>query len=117
MFRSVKDHVWAFDLEWVPDPVAGRLLYKLPDKMSDREVMRIMWEEGGASPDEPMPFLRTVLCRIVSVATIVRKRKSNGEIKLDLLSLPRDTRDVEDTSEASIIRRFLNALGKDSPQV
>jgi 3'-5' exonuclease len=117
MFRSVKDHVWAFDLEWVPDPVAGRLLYKLPDKMSDREVMQIMWEEGGASPDDPMPFLRTVLCRIVSVATVVRKRKSNGEIKLDLLSLPRDTRDEIDTSEANIIRRFLNALGKDSPQV
>jgi predicted PolB exonuclease-like 3'-5' exonuclease len=117
MFRTVKDHVWAFDLEWVPDPMAGRLLYNLPDIMSDREVMRVMWDEAGATPDDPRPFLRTVLCRIVSVATVVRKKKSNGEVKLDLLSLPRDTGDPEQTQEAGIIHRFLRAMGKDSPQI
>jgi hypothetical protein len=117
MFRTIKEHVWAFDLEWIPDPVAGRLLYKLPDQMSDREVMRNMWDEGGATPDDPMPFLRTVLCRIVSVAAVVRKVKPDGEVKLDLLSLPRDTRDTAQTGEASIIKRFLHALGKDSPQL
>src|SRR3954470_2251055 len=107
MFRSVHDKVWAFDLEWIPDPTAGRLLHQLPERMSDREVMQIMWDEGGATPDNPMPFLRTVLCRIVSVATVVRKKKPNGEIKLDLFSLPRNTKDSEDTNEASIICRFL----------
>jgi len=30
MFKTIKNRVWAFDAEWVPDPVAGRVLYKLP---------------------------------------------------------------------------------------
>ena len=31
MFKSVHDNVWAFDIEWVPDAVAGRKIYDLPD--------------------------------------------------------------------------------------
>ena len=39
MFKSVMDDVWAFDAEWVPDPVAGRLVPGLPHDMPDREVI------------------------------------------------------------------------------
>jgi predicted PolB exonuclease-like 3'-5' exonuclease len=119
MFRTVKDHVWAFDLEWVPDPMAGRLLHKLPDRMSDREVMMVMWEQANPTPENPMPFLRTILCRVVSIAAVVRKVKPDGEVKLDLVSLPRDTMDVEQAKEANLISRFLHAIGKgnESPQL
>jgi hypothetical protein len=117
MFRTVKSPVWAFDLEWVPDPVAGRLLHKLPDHLSDREVMTVMWEEAGATPDDPMPFLKTILCRIVSIAAVVRREKPDGEIKLDLLSLPKDTYDPEQLKEANLVRKFLDAVGKASPQL
>ena len=37
MFKSVFDKVWAFDCEWVPDPAAGRALYKLPADLPDRD--------------------------------------------------------------------------------
>ena len=49
MIKNVKKKVWAFDVEWVPDPLAGKLLYKLPQEMSDAEVMQVMWEMGGAT--------------------------------------------------------------------
>ena len=42
MFKEIKDELWAFDAEWVPDPTAGRLLYDLPDDLPDREVMEEM---------------------------------------------------------------------------
>ena len=31
MIKNVMKRVWAFDIEWVPDPVAGRILYELPE--------------------------------------------------------------------------------------
>jgi predicted PolB exonuclease-like 3'-5' exonuclease len=119
MFRTVKEHVWAFDLEWIPDPMAGRLLHKLPEKMSDREVMMVMWDDANPTPENPMPFLRTILCRVVSIAAVVRKVKPGGEVKLDLLALPRDTADAEQAKEANLIKRFLQAMGKgnESPQL
>ena len=51
MFKTVKNRVWAFDAEWIPDPVAGRLLYDLPDEAPDVDVLRHMWREGGAIRD------------------------------------------------------------------
>ncbi len=45
MIKDVKHRVWAFDLEWVPDPLAGRLVYSLPEDVTDpAEIMRLMWE-------------------------------------------------------------------------
>ena len=47
MIKTVKDRVWAFDLEWVPDPLAGRLLHEIPASVeSPREIMEVMWREG-----------------------------------------------------------------------
>lgn len=66
MIRSVQDHLWAFDCEWVPDPRAGRLVYGLPADLPDRDVLAAMWKRGGATAEDPRPFLKTVLCRVVS---------------------------------------------------
>ena len=52
MFKSVKDQIWCFDCEWVPDPMAGRLLYNLPRDRADGEVLKAMWEKGGATERE-----------------------------------------------------------------
>ena len=38
MFKTVANEVWAFDAEWVPDPEAGRVLYRLLEALTDREV-------------------------------------------------------------------------------
>jgi len=116
MIRSIQDHIWAFDCEWVPDPQAGRLLYGLPADMPDRDVLGVMWKQAGATPEDPTPFLKTVLCRVVSIAA-VRRRVRGGEVKLDLLWLPRDPADPEQQKESNVIGTFLQALGKYKPQL
>jgi predicted PolB exonuclease-like 3'-5' exonuclease len=84
MIKSIPEEVWAFDCEWVPDLQAGRLLYHLPDELPAGEVLRIMWEQGGATAENPTPFLRTLYCRVVSIATVIRRTLKNGEVQLFL---------------------------------
>ena len=78
MFKTVKDRVWAFDAEWIPDPAAGKLLYDLPDNTPDLDVVRRMWKEGGATEEDPTPYLKTVVCRIVSVSAVDRFEPVHG---------------------------------------
>jgi 3'-5' exonuclease len=115
MLKRVADTLWAFDAEWVPDPCAGRLLYHLPDTMPDAEVIAEMWRHGGATPEEPQPFLKLALCRVVSIAAVMRRVRKDGHVQLELLSLPRAN--AFDTSEAVLLATFLNAVGTHTPQL
>ena len=118
MFKTVQSRVWAFDLEWVPDPLAGRLVHGIDDSITEpAEIMGRMWNEGGASEDDPTPFLKTVLCRVVSVSAVERKTGPDGSVSVTLVSLPHDTNDPEQTSEASVVGAFLDALGGKKPQL
>lgn len=118
MFKDVKSRVWAFDCEWVPDPVAGRLLYGIEDSVGDpEEVVRLMWGKGGATEEDPTPFLKTVLCRVVSVAAVERREDADGTVHVSLVSLPRDCDDAEQTTEQAVVGRFLQALGERRPQL
>ncbi len=116
MFKTVNNRVWAFDAEWIPDPLAGKMLYKLPDDMEDSEVMQRMWQEGGATQEDPMPYLKTVVCRIVTVSAIERLVE-NGTTKLHLLSLPRDVSDPEQILEKNVVGTFLQKVGQYKPQL
>ncbi|HMP73495.1 MAG TPA: hypothetical protein PKE55_09560 [Kiritimatiellia bacterium] len=116
MFKTVGQDVWAFDLEWVPDPRAGRVLYGLPESMPDAEVMAEMWVRNGATEENPMPFLKLVMCRVVSIAAVQRKVR-NGEVSLNLLWLPRDANDPAQQSEKGMLEKFLGAVGKFHPQL
>jgi 3'-5' exonuclease len=115
MFKNIKKQLWAFDAEWVPDPQSGRILYKLPDTLSDAEVMKEMWKQGGATEENPQPYLKTVQCRLVSIAMVQRQINDNGQVKLNLLSLPHSV--TEKTEEREIIGTFLGALGDRQPQL
>ena len=118
MIKDVKHRVWAFDLEWVPDPLAGRLVYSLPEDVTDpAEIMRLMWERGGATDEDPTPFLKTALCRVVSVAALERRQLPDGSVKLALMSLPHDPSNDEEATEANVVGTFLEALGKNRPQL
>ena len=119
MIKSVADEVWAFDCEWVPDILAGRLLYGLPDEVPQAEVLRVMWEQGGATEENPMPFLKTLLCRVVSVAMVIRRVLRNGEVQLFLQALPENPEDMAQAQdEARILRRFLlDGLAARNPQL
>jgi predicted PolB exonuclease-like 3'-5' exonuclease len=116
MFKTIQPLMWAFDAEWAPDPRAGRVLYHLPDDLPDAEVVVEMWRRGGATEEEPMPFLKTIHCRVLSIAAIQRKVKNN-EVELNLLWLPRDVSDEAQQTEKSIIGTFLQAIGKHHPQL
>ena len=124
MFKCVKDQIWFFDCEWVPDSKAGRLLYKLPREMPDADVVAEMWNRGGATEENPRPFLKTNLCRVVSIAALMRRvappgtaQSDEDKVKLNLLWLPRDTANPENCAEASVIGTFLGAVGKFKPQL
>ncbi len=118
MIKGVEDRVWAFDIEWIPDPLSGRLVYEVPESVtSPREIMQVMWERGGATEEDPTPFLKTVLCRIVSIAAIERRLHRDGRVTLNLLSLPRHPEDSEQARERNLIETFLSALGECKPQL
>ena len=116
MFKTVKNRVWAFDAEWIPDPLAGRMLYKLPAEAPDKEVVEVMWQKGGATEEDPTPYLKTVLCRIVSIAAVERHQVKN-DVKLHLLSLPRESQDAAQTDERHVVGTFLAKVGQYKPQL
>ena len=116
MFKTIKNRVWAFDAEWIPDPLAGKMLYGLPQDMPAKDVFEVMWKKGGATEEDPMPYLKTVVCRIVSIAAVERYKDDSG-VKLHLLSLPRDSKDPEQTSEQNVVGTFLNKTGEYKPQL
>lgn len=118
MFKSIKNLVWAFDAEWIPDPQAGRILYNLADDLDNRQVMEEMWRKNGATEEIPTPYLKTVMCRLVSISVVQRQVHKDGRILLRLLTLPKmDAAGVMDTSERRIIETFLGALGDRQPQL
>lgn len=117
MFKTVNKDVWVFDAEWVPDPKAGRRLFELPEDTPDVEVIQRMWQEGGADEENPMPYLKTAICRVVSIAAVIRSEKEIGNVALSLASLPHNAADPKQTAEAEIISRFLNAVGDNNPQL
>ncbi|MBF0189312.1 MAG: 3'-5' exonuclease [Magnetococcales bacterium] len=117
MFKKILDKVWAFDAEWAPDPAAGRLLHGLPESMSDADVMKEMWAKGGATEEDPTPFLKTILCRVLTIAAVTRSRSRDGQVTLHMTSLPKDLSSEEDLKESHLIDAFLSAVGKHKPQL
>ncbi len=119
MIKSVKERVWAFDLEWVPDPLAARLLHDASDPAATpRALMEVLWRAGGATEEDPTPFLKTAVCRIVSIAVVERRGKVDDEKPLvTLLSQPRDPKNPDETREASLVTRFFERVGDLRPQL
>jgi predicted PolB exonuclease-like 3'-5' exonuclease len=115
MLKSVSPELWAFDAEWVPDPASGRAAYALPVSMRDDEVVDEMWRRGGATESEPRPYLKTVLCRIVSIAFVRRRVADDGTVTLSLHSLPTSSDDPGD--ERAILQRFLSLIHEKQPQL
>lgn len=117
MFKTVKDNLWAFDAEWVPDPDAGRALYGCPTEMSDLEVMNQMWADKGATKENPRPFLKLAVSRLVSIAMVMRSRRPNGAVELALRSQPGKPFRGEGCEEADILSKFLMSVGMKRPQL
>lgn len=117
VFKSVEDDVWAFDAEWVPDPDAGRALYGLTAETPDREVVEEMWRRNGATDEEPSPIVKLSMCRVVSIAMVMRHRRGDGGIELQLRSQPKNPAAPADCRESVILALFLNSIGRRGPQL
>jgi hypothetical protein len=115
MIKLVHDEVWVFDVEWVPDVASGRRAYELAADLDDRAVLEEMWRRGGATQADPRPYLKTILCRVVSIAAVIRKRTQGGSVSLNLFSLPEPGNGAPD--EATLVSRFLTKVGKVKPQL
>lgn len=114
MFRTVANNLWAFDLEWVPDPPSGRRAYDLPADMPDADVLEVMWSHARGSDEEPKPFLKYVLCRVVSAAVLVRRVRDDGRLSLALATLPHLGEPA--MPERELLRLFLTQLGQEEPK-
>ena len=120
MLRSLPRELWAFDAEWVPDPRSGRVVLALPDALDDDAVVTEMWRDGGATADNPRPYLKTVLCRVVSIAFVRRRMADDGSVTLSLHSLPAidgDGNGGMGSDERTLLERFLGQLGERGPQL
>src|ERR1041385_2592177 len=87
MLKFIAPDVWVFDAEWCPDTVTGRRVYGIGETATDADVRTIMYAEGGATAEDPRPYLKTVLCRVVSIAAVKRSVR-RGTVSLELVSLP-----------------------------
>lgn len=116
MFKVVDDKVWAFDVEWVPDIKAGKLIYNLPENTDDREVLKKMWEEGGATEEDPMPYIKTTICRVVSLSMVTR-HWDRKKVEVEIHSLPSIPVKEAEAEEKYIVKTFLETLGKHKPQL
>jgi len=115
MIKLQHNEVWAFDAEWVPDPATGRAVYGGTESFSDGEVVEEMWRQGGATPEDPRPYLKTILCRIISVSVVIRKTDLRPTPKLKLFSLPQPEDGT--LAESQLLERFLGAIGRAKPQL
>lgn len=114
MLRPPHHTIYAFDAEWVPDPGTGRRVLDLPADTSDEEALERLWAHGGATETDPHPYLKTVLCRVASVAVVIREAPSSGPARHRLFALPDGP---EPMAEDELLRRFLVRLGDKKPQL
>src|SRR5262249_19944276 len=75
-----------------------------------------MYKSDPARTEEnPRPYLKTVLCRVVSIAVVTREECGNGQIELKLRSWPEADKGQQE--EGVLIQRFLHGIGKSKPQL
>jgi predicted PolB exonuclease-like 3'-5' exonuclease len=67
-------------------------------------------------PEDYQPYLKTILCRIVSLAGILREKVPGGA-ELKLISLPIDPNEPAKCEEKSILVTFLKSVGRKKPQL
>ncbi|MGE9290210.1 MAG: hypothetical protein ACQKBT_04415 [Puniceicoccales bacterium] len=120
MFKSVNPLVFSFDVEWVPDPLAAARLFDCSiDTPGEREqAMRLLWEYGGATEEKPQPYLKTILCRVVTLVGVLREKKPDSKRPhLRLISLPLHLNLPWMDQEKAILQGFFEAVGGRKPQL
>ncbi|WP_309399444.1 hypothetical protein [Cerasicoccus maritimus] len=119
MIKTIQPRILSFDIEWTPDPMAAEALYGVPHNppISLPDAYRRMWKEAGATEDKPRPWVKTMLCRIVTIAGIFREVDKDGLPTLKLVSLPSDPFDPEKCEERVLLEAFIKGIGRSKPQL
>lgn len=115
MFKTIAEDLWVIDAEWIPDPASGRRLLGLSNEVPDADVIQRLFEQAGATDQDPRPFVKTALCRLVSISAVKRKATGHHPVRLELKSLPAAGEAPID--EAEIVGPFLEAVGMVQPQI
>lgn len=118
MIKFIHPQLFCFDIEWIPDPHTARILHGQDLTTSDavQESYEALWKAAGATEESPQPYLKTILCRIVSVSGIYREA-AGGKVDLKLISLPRDVSNPDQCRERHILSSLLKAIGGKKPQL
>jgi len=118
MFKFIAPRVFSFDIEWVPDPVSADLLFGVKNNppQSYEEAFNMLWKDAGATQENPRPFVKTPLCKIVSLCGVLREDTPDG-IQLKLISLPQEPENQKKWSERHLLECFFKAVGPKKPQL
>ena len=123
MLKKLADSVFSFDVEWIPDPKSAEILHDFPpvegpcsDAAASFEALWASARKEGDAPDS-QPYLKTILCRVVSLAGILREQAPGGKPALKLISLPTDPFDPQKSDEKTILSSFLKSVGRRKPQL
>ena len=78
MLKTLANSVFSFDVEWIPDPRSAEILHNLPAANNPGSQASHSFEvlgecQKGEAPDS-QPYLKTILCRVVSLAGIPGKK-------------------------------------------
>jgi len=119
VLKTIESCLFSFDIEWVPDPLSAEMLHGLDAEAPSarQEAMKRLWREAGATEENPQPYLKTVLCRIVSVSGILREKERGGGVRLKLVTLPASAKEPEKAQERTILKMLLKAIGSRKPQL
>ncbi|MCG8527172.1 MAG: 3'-5' exonuclease [Opitutales bacterium] len=120
MIRTILPRLFAFDIEWVPDPEAAKRLFGVDTNTVGgiEDAFRKLWADRGATEETPHPFLKLTVSRIVSICGIYREHDTqSGEVSLKLVSLPSDPLNEEQQSEIAILNGINRALSDKRPQL
>jgi len=123
MLKLLADSVFSFDVEWIPDPKSAEILFETPPAEGPgdeaRKSFEALWASGRRSSDaeDSQPYLKTILCRIVSLAGVLREKAPGGGATLKLVSLPANPSDPEKCDEKSLLANFLKSVGRKKPQL
>ena len=116
MFKTIAPIVWAFDCEWIPDADGIRKVLNLPPELGEAECFKTLWERNGATSENPEPYIKPLLCRVVSLAAVQRIHTLKGT-KLGLMWLPKENSPDASDAEQDVLVKFLDAVGQYKPQL
>lgn len=111
-----------FDIETVPCLETAMRVYPqlaiLADR-GDKTLMEGLYQLMGATKNEPKPFLKFLLHKVVSVAGVARRRVRPSDehpygVELAFFALPGSRHEM---TEKEIVERFLTRIGEAKPRL